>query len=59
MIQASFSILNLGGMKLNKNEEIYIDDTPMDLSNVEPLSDEEYEKYWERRKKEIEKETNK
>lgn len=44
---------------MNKNEEIYIDDTPMDLSNVKPLSDEEYEKYWERRKKEIEKETNK
>lgn len=39
--------------------EIYIDDTPMDLLDVEPLSDEEYDKYWERRKKEIDEESKK
>lgn len=49
--------LNLGGMKLSKNIEIYIDDTPSDFSAAQTFdSDEEYEKYWERRKKEIDEE---
>ena len=41
---------------MNKIEEIYIDDTLMDLSDVEPLSDDEYSEYWKKRKKEIDEE---
>lgn len=51
--------LYLGGMKLAK-EEIYIDDIPSDFSAALTFdTDEEYEKYREERRKEIEKEINK
>lgn len=37
-----------------KKEYIYIDDTPMDFSDVEPMSDEEYEKHRENVRKYVE-----
>lgn len=49
--------LYLGGMKLN-SEKIYIDDTPSDFSDALTFeNDEEYEKYREQRRLEIEKES--
>ena len=41
---------------MKKETEYFIDDTPMDFSNVPEMTDEEYKKYWEKRHKEIQEE---